>query len=124
VRVRLKGVDASELLTERGEEANQLMMGIVTDDVTCRLTGEKTWKRAMGASRDRRPERACRPGGRQVPGWLRDRLPRPSRLISPQSYEAGVDRAAEQSEARIAAHRIVARAAERKTASIYRDALR
>jgi hypothetical protein len=28
VRVRLKGVDASELLTERGEEANQLMMGI------------------------------------------------------------------------------------------------
>jgi hypothetical protein len=48
VRVRLKGVDASELLTERGEEANQLMMGIVTDDVTCRLTGEKTWKREVG----------------------------------------------------------------------------
>ena len=48
MRVASRGVDAIELLTERGEEANQLMMGIVTDDVTCRLTGEKTWKREVG----------------------------------------------------------------------------
>jgi endonuclease YncB( thermonuclease family) len=48
VTVRLKGVDAAELGTVRGEDAKAVMMGIVTGDLTCRLTGEKTWKRDVG----------------------------------------------------------------------------
>ena len=43
-RVRLKGVDAAE----RGEDARAVMMGIVTSDLTCRLTGEKTHRREVG----------------------------------------------------------------------------
>ena len=42
-RVRLKGVDAAE----RGEDARAVMMGIVTSDLTCRLTGEKTHRRQV-----------------------------------------------------------------------------
>lgn len=47
-RVRLKGVDAAERGTERGEDARAVMMGIVTSDLTCRLTGEKTHRREVG----------------------------------------------------------------------------
>ena len=46
--VRLKGVDAAERGTERGEDARAVMMGIVTSDLTCRLTGEKTHRREVG----------------------------------------------------------------------------
>ncbi len=48
VRVRLKGVDAAELGTPLGEKARQAMLGIVTGDLTCRLTGERTWHREVG----------------------------------------------------------------------------
>ena len=48
VHVRLKGVDAAERGTERGDDATQVMMGIVAGDLTCRLTGEKTRKREVG----------------------------------------------------------------------------
>ena len=48
IHVRLKGVDAAELGTARGETARAAMIGIVTSDLTCRLTGEKTWKREVG----------------------------------------------------------------------------
>jgi endonuclease YncB( thermonuclease family) len=46
--VRLKGVDAAELGTARGESARRVMIALVTKDLTCRLTGEKTWKREVG----------------------------------------------------------------------------
>jgi hypothetical protein len=43
VRVRLKGVDASERGTERGYKATQIMKRIVGDSpLRCDLTGEKT----------------------------------------------------------------------------------
>src|SRR5258708_39142267 len=42
IHVRLKGVDAAELGTARGEHAKQVMIGIVGSDLTWRLTGEKT----------------------------------------------------------------------------------
>src|SRR5262245_6708761 len=49
VRVRLKGVDAAELRTPRGEEARRVMIGIVGNaSLTCRLTGEKTYSREVG----------------------------------------------------------------------------
>jgi endonuclease YncB( thermonuclease family) len=48
-RVRLKGVDAAELRTARGEEAKRVMIGIVGKDIlNCRLTGEKTYSREAG----------------------------------------------------------------------------
>src|SRR5262249_21391623 len=40
--VRLKGVDAAELGTVRGEDAPRAMATLVTGNLTCRLTGEKT----------------------------------------------------------------------------------
>jgi endonuclease YncB( thermonuclease family) len=46
--VRLKGVDAAELGTERGENAKAVMIAIVTGELSCRLTGEKTWRREVG----------------------------------------------------------------------------
>jgi endonuclease YncB( thermonuclease family) len=46
--VRLKGVDAAEMGTERGEAARRAMTRIVTGALTCRLTGEKTWGREVG----------------------------------------------------------------------------
>jgi micrococcal nuclease len=46
-RVRLKGVDAAELGTACGENARAVMIGIVTGDLTCRLTGEKTHRREV-----------------------------------------------------------------------------
>ena len=46
--VRLKGVDAAELETARGENARRVMVGLVTSELTCRLTGEKTWGREVG----------------------------------------------------------------------------
>jgi endonuclease YncB( thermonuclease family) len=46
--VRLKGVDAAELGTPLGNEAKRVMRTIVTDSLTCRLTGEKTWGRDVG----------------------------------------------------------------------------
>src|SRR5262245_1203820 len=46
--VRLKGVDAAELGTARGEKARRAMVALVTGTLTCRLTGEKTWGRAVG----------------------------------------------------------------------------
>jgi endonuclease YncB( thermonuclease family) len=47
--VRLKGVDAAETGTARGDDATAIMRGIVGDsELTCRLTGEKTWKREVG----------------------------------------------------------------------------
>src|SRR6187551_2445313 len=45
VRVRLKGVDASELGTLRGEAARREMERIVGKSLACDLTGEKTWRR-------------------------------------------------------------------------------
>ena len=46
--VRLKGVDAAELGTARGENARRVMLELVTGTLTCRLTGEKTWGREVG----------------------------------------------------------------------------
>jgi endonuclease YncB( thermonuclease family) len=47
-RVRLKGVDAAELGTARGENARRVMAMLVTGSLTCRLTGEKTYSREVG----------------------------------------------------------------------------
>jgi endonuclease YncB( thermonuclease family) len=47
-RVRLKGVDAAELGTARGENARRVMAMLVTGSLTCRLTGEKTYNREVG----------------------------------------------------------------------------
>ena len=47
-RVRLKGVDAAELGTARGESARRVMAMLVTGELTCRLTGEKTYRREVG----------------------------------------------------------------------------
>jgi endonuclease YncB( thermonuclease family) len=46
--VRLKGVDAAELGTPRGENAKRAMLALVTSELTCRLTGEKTHGREVG----------------------------------------------------------------------------
>ena len=46
--VRLKGVDAAELGTARGENARRVMATLVTGQLTCRLTGEKTYGRDVG----------------------------------------------------------------------------
>ena len=46
--VPLKGVDAAERGTERGENARRLMMMIVTGPLSCQLTGEKTHRREVG----------------------------------------------------------------------------
>jgi endonuclease YncB( thermonuclease family) len=48
IHVRLKGVDAPELGTARGENARAVLIGIVSSDLTCRLTGEKTSGREVG----------------------------------------------------------------------------
>jgi endonuclease YncB( thermonuclease family) len=48
-RVRLKGVDAAERFTPRGDDATAIMRGIVGDsELRCELTGEKTWRRDVG----------------------------------------------------------------------------
>ena len=47
-RVRLKGVDAAELGTARGENARRVMATLVTGQLTCRLSGEKTYGREVG----------------------------------------------------------------------------
>jgi endonuclease YncB( thermonuclease family) len=47
-RVRLKGVDAPELGTARGENARVVMIRIVTGNLICRLTGDKTHRREVG----------------------------------------------------------------------------
>jgi endonuclease YncB( thermonuclease family) len=46
--VRLKGVDAAELGTPRGEKAKRVMLALVTSELTCHLTGEKTHGREVG----------------------------------------------------------------------------
>jgi len=46
--VRLKGVDAAELGTPRGQNARRVMATLVGGTVTCRLTGEKTYGREVG----------------------------------------------------------------------------
>jgi endonuclease YncB( thermonuclease family) len=46
--VRLKGVDAAELGTARGEDARRVMIKLVTGPLSCRLTGEKTYGREVG----------------------------------------------------------------------------
>ena len=46
--IRLKGVDAAELGTARGEDARRAMARLVTGRLTCRLTGEKTYGRGVG----------------------------------------------------------------------------
>jgi endonuclease YncB( thermonuclease family) len=46
--VRLKGVDAAELGTARGEDARRVMDRLVIGRLTCRLTGEKTHGREVG----------------------------------------------------------------------------
>ena len=46
--IRLKGVDAAELGTARGEDARREMVRLVTGRLTCRLTGEKTHGREVG----------------------------------------------------------------------------
>ena len=43
-----KGVDAAERKTERGEQAARAMLSIVTSELSCRLTGEKTHRREVG----------------------------------------------------------------------------
>jgi endonuclease YncB( thermonuclease family) len=48
VHVRLKGVDAAELGTPRGEAARRVMVGIAGNSLTCRLTGEHTYSREVG----------------------------------------------------------------------------
>ena len=49
VHVRLKGVDAAERGTELGDNATAVMIGIAGDgELSCVLTGEKTWKREVG----------------------------------------------------------------------------
>ena len=45
---RLKGVDAAELGTARGESARRAMAALVTSELTCRLTGETTHRREVG----------------------------------------------------------------------------
>ena len=48
-QARLKGVDASELKSERGEIARAAMIDIIGDsELTCRLTGERTHRREVG----------------------------------------------------------------------------
>ena len=46
--VRLKGVDAAELGTPRGENARRTMIALATSELTCHLTGEKTHGREVG----------------------------------------------------------------------------
>jgi len=46
--VRLKGVDAAELGTPRGDDARRVMAALVTGRLHCRLTGEKTYGREVG----------------------------------------------------------------------------
>ena len=47
--IRLKGVDAAEMNTARGEAARRTMVAIVGNSpLTCILTGEKTRKREVG----------------------------------------------------------------------------
>lgn len=47
--VRLKGVDAAEMGTPRGDAARLAMIGIVgSGPLTCSLTGEHTYKREVG----------------------------------------------------------------------------
>ena len=46
--VRLNGVDAAELGTARGENARAMIATLVTSELTCYLTGEKTWHREVG----------------------------------------------------------------------------
>jgi len=48
IHVRLKGVDAAELGTARGENARAVMVKLVTRELTCHLTGEKTYRREVG----------------------------------------------------------------------------
>lgn len=49
VHVRLKGVDAAEIGTVRGDDARDIMRGIVGNEpLTCHLTGEHTWHREVG----------------------------------------------------------------------------
>ena len=49
IHVRLKGVDAAELDTLPGRQSRQAMIDIVgRSDLTCYLTGEKTYKREVG----------------------------------------------------------------------------
>ena len=44
----LKGVDAAELGTARGESARRAMVALVAGTLTCELTGEKTHGREVG----------------------------------------------------------------------------
>jgi endonuclease YncB( thermonuclease family) len=49
IHVRLKGVDAAERGTVRGDDATAIMRSIVGNSyLTCQLTGEKTWRREVG----------------------------------------------------------------------------
>jgi endonuclease YncB( thermonuclease family) len=49
IHVRLKGVDAAERGTPLGDDATQVMRGIVNgSELTCTLTGEHTWHREVG----------------------------------------------------------------------------
>ena len=49
IHVRLKGVDAGEIGTPLGEHARVVMLRIVgSSELTCKLTGEKTWNREVG----------------------------------------------------------------------------
>jgi endonuclease YncB( thermonuclease family) len=49
VHIRLKGVDAPGLGNPLGEAARQVMVDIIGDsELTCRLTGERTWRREVG----------------------------------------------------------------------------
>ena len=45
--VVVKGVDAAEVGTARGEHARRVMATIVTGELSCRLTGEKTHRREV-----------------------------------------------------------------------------
>ena len=46
--MRLKGVDAAERGTERGDNAKRVMGSLVDGELTCTLTGERTHRREVG----------------------------------------------------------------------------
>ena len=67
--VRLKGVDAAELGTERGENAKQVMSSIVTGELTCHLTGEKTWNGKLPTALRQTAQTSIRRSSPKVPRW-------------------------------------------------------
>ena len=83
VHIRLKGVDAPELGYPLGDAARQVMVDIIGDsELTCRLTGERTWRREAAprptASTSTAPS-SSRVRRSAVRGLIRDTCPLSSR---------------------------------------------